>query len=275
MNSFYSSVVDNASWEPAYELHARTENGKPLSSVSLHYRARVSQTTGEDWTDTALTLSTVASDTAARSIPQLKPVKIRPQGGKHFPFNTGVWVQQQQQQQQPIQKNIVVFGQQQQQQQQVPGQFGAFGVANSFPSQQHQALPFGSSNSGNSGGLFGSATRAPQPQSAQPVSNAGLFGTAVLPEAESGATEHPEEEEAFEQVGGPAAFLEPTTVVSESPLAISYAVDSKSTIPSDGVSHQVSVAVLPFETKITHVTAPRVQPNVYLQVSGYFVLLSL
>jgi hypothetical protein len=49
-------------------------------------------------------------------------------------------------------------------------------------------------------------------------------------------THSADEEDSFEQIGEPATLLEPTTVVSESPLAISYAVEGKSTIPSDGVS---------------------------------------
>ena len=57
------SVVSNATWEPTYELHATTENGKPSNSVALHYRARVTQSTGEDWNNTLLALSTVTRTT--------------------------------------------------------------------------------------------------------------------------------------------------------------------------------------------------------------------
>ena len=39
-------VVSGAIWQPTYELHATTDNGKPSSSVSLHYRARIQQSTG-------------------------------------------------------------------------------------------------------------------------------------------------------------------------------------------------------------------------------------
>jgi len=42
---------------------------------------------------------------------------------------------------------------------------------------------------------------------------------------------------------------EPTSVVRESPLALTYHVEGASGVPSDGVPHQVSVAVLPFEAK--------------------------
>lgn len=72
------SVVSNVKWTPTYELHATTVNGKPSSSVSLHYRARVLQSTGEDWNNTTLTLSTIASDTVVKRIPELYPVKVRP-----------------------------------------------------------------------------------------------------------------------------------------------------------------------------------------------------
>jgi len=63
------------------------------------------------------------------------------------------------------------------------------------------------------------------------------------------------------------ALGEPTTVVHESPLALTYHVEGASGVPSDGVPHQVSVAVLPFEAKIMHVTVPKVRPIAYLQAS--------
>jgi hypothetical protein len=72
-------VVSNAQWKPAYELHATTESGKPSPTVSLHYLARITQSTGEDWNNTALTLRTVAFDTVVKRTPQLNPVKIHPQ----------------------------------------------------------------------------------------------------------------------------------------------------------------------------------------------------
>jgi len=55
--------------------------------------------------------------------------------------------------------------------------------------------------------------------------------------------------------------------VHESPLALTYHVEGASGVPSDGVPHQVSVAVLPFEAKILHVTVPKVRPVAYLQAS--------
>ena len=62
-------------------------------------------------------------------------------------------------------------------------------------------------------------------------------------------------------------FGEPTSVVHESPLALTYHVEGTSGVPSDGVPHQVTIAVLPFEAKIQHVTVPKVRPVAYLQAT--------
>jgi hypothetical protein len=40
---------------------------------------------------------------------------------------------------------------------------------------------------------------------------------------------------------------EPTSVVHESPLVLTYRFEGASGLPSDGVPHQVTIAVLPFE----------------------------
>lgn len=56
------------------------------------------------------------------------------------------------------------------------------------------------------------------------------------------------------------------TVINESPLSHSYTVDGRSSIPSDGVAHKVSVAELKFEAKVMHVAVPRVRAQAYLQV---------
>ncbi|KAF7291776.1 hypothetical protein HMN09_01237200 [Mycena chlorophos] len=74
-------IVSNASWSIAYELRASTdENGKPSSSVSLHYRPRIVQTTGEDWTNIALTLSTGDTTVPVQHVPELQPRTIRAHG---------------------------------------------------------------------------------------------------------------------------------------------------------------------------------------------------
>lgn len=56
-------VVLNPTWEPTYELqaHISPSTDQPSSQVALHYRASITQATGEDWKDAALTLSSDSS----------------------------------------------------------------------------------------------------------------------------------------------------------------------------------------------------------------------
>ena len=61
-------MVTKASWTPLYDLRATVEDKK--TSISLHYRARIAQRTGEDWKDVSLVLST-ASPQLGSTIPKL------------------------------------------------------------------------------------------------------------------------------------------------------------------------------------------------------------
>ena len=58
----------------------------------------------------------------------------------------------------------------------------------------------------------------------------------------------------------------PRGVVNKSPLSVTYTVEGKTTIPTDGQSHKVLVASLPLEAAVTHVTTPRKSTVAYLQV---------
>jgi len=70
--------VRNAYWHPLYDLYTTSENGKPTTAVSLHYRVNVRQHTGEDWTNTKLILSTSATDTLNAGVPELDNLIVRP-----------------------------------------------------------------------------------------------------------------------------------------------------------------------------------------------------
>ncbi|KAG8931696.1 hypothetical protein FRC02_002347 [Tulasnella sp. 418] len=71
-----SYVVSDASWTPLYDLRAKVSNDpKERSTVSVSYRASISQQTGEDWNDVDLTLST-ASPLLGSDIPTLRPYHI-------------------------------------------------------------------------------------------------------------------------------------------------------------------------------------------------------
>ncbi|KDR78599.1 hypothetical protein GALMADRAFT_244048 [Galerina marginata CBS 339.88] len=334
-------IVSNVQWKPTYELHATTDNGKPSSSVALHYRARVTQGTGEDWNNTSLTLNTVASDLFVKKIPQLRPVKLQPGAqrstfvpskpamvmnnfvnsnvhGARFGNNQNQQNQQQQQQSKPFNGNTNLFGQPQAatgtsifgstatNSGAAFGGGGAFGAPNVQPSTNLFGAPPAQSTAfggGGGGGFSGFGAPAAQASTslfgaapAHSTIGTGLFGTTVplggapafgfgpapAPvtvdpvliaqyEAELAAAEAmplPEDDDdlgGFEAVDGPANITEPTTVVSETPIAVSFSVHGESTIPSDGVDHQVSVAVLPFEAKISYICIPRIDPRVFLQ----------
>jgi hypothetical protein len=160
-----------------------------------------------------------------------------------------------------------MFGQYQQQVQQAQVQQPVFGA-------------FGGSNATNHGGsipdLIGKLQQQ-QPQTQQyfggSVNSAGSafgssvvtgFGSSALPAAAQ-TTAADDVISTFEEITCPTSS-EPTTVVTESPLSVSYAVEGESTIPSDGVAHQVSIAVLTFESEVTHVCCPKIEARAYLQV---------
>jgi hypothetical protein len=220
-----STVVRHAAWSAAYELHATSEGGVPASSVSLHYRARITQSTGEDWTNVELTLSTADTDLSNQTIPVLSPTKIRPPPSLFY---------------------------------------GAGPPQTQYPVQQQQIASKKAvrHNPAAAGGAFGSAPPPPGAPRRPDVERARAF---AAPPAEEWLNVETDEDDLDE--GQTTALGEPTTVVHESPLALTYHVEGASGVPSDGVPHQVSVAVLPFEAKILHVTVPKVRPVAYLQAS--------
>ncbi|KEP48031.1 mucoidy inhibitor A [Rhizoctonia solani 123E] len=69
-------VVSNASWTPLYDIRAAiAKSPDATSKMMLHYRASITQTTGENWPEVALTLST-ASPQLGSQVPTLSPWKI-------------------------------------------------------------------------------------------------------------------------------------------------------------------------------------------------------
>ncbi|KAH9010280.1 hypothetical protein EDB85DRAFT_1299068 [Lactarius pseudohatsudake] len=65
----------------------------------------------------------------------------------------------------------------------------------------------------------------------------------------------------------PTAVAEPTAVVHESPLALTYHIEGASRMPSDGVPHQLAVAMLPFSATLQHVAVPKARPVTYLHAT--------
>ncbi|CAE7054687.1 unnamed protein product [Rhizoctonia solani] len=69
-------TVSNARWKPLYDIRASiSQTPESDSAITLHYRASITQTTGENWPDVALSLSTASPQLGAK-IPQLSPWRI-------------------------------------------------------------------------------------------------------------------------------------------------------------------------------------------------------
>ena len=144
------------------------------------------------------------------------------------------------------------------------GQQAPFGASQQQPQQQQQQQQslFGQANYGS--GAFG-----------QYAAPAASFGSSVLHSVvqQSQATSGPSADDGWQAVEAdtaadePAPIAEPTTVVHESPLALTYRVEGASRVPSDGVPHQLAVAVLPFAATLQHVAVPKARPVAYLHAT--------
>jgi hypothetical protein len=153
-----------------------------------------------------------------------------------------------------------------------PSAFGGFGstaptTGSVFGGATSSSGLFGSAPAGSSanqafGGGFG-ASDGSRPSGAAPIIRPP--SPIPAPSASFGAQDEDLQDEEFEE------FLDsdPITIVTETPMAIFFSVNGESNIPSDGVDHQVSVAVLPFSAKISYVAIPRMDPRVFLQVISY------
>ena len=209
-----AGVLD-ARWNPLYDLYATSEDGKPSTSVSLHYRVNLSQNTGEDWTGAKLILSTSATDILNAGIPRPDSLVIEPPPSPSTPC---IPVSSRSSRS-PRRRSRVVR------------------ICRSYSptppgSSQAQASIAGSDQEMGFG-LFDNGDAVPS----DPVP------VVLLPQLAQSAT-----------------------VISKSPITVSYMVEALTTIPSDGLSHKVLVATIPFEAIITHVTTPRKSPIAYLQV---------
>jgi len=184
----------NAEWRPLYDLYAYSQDGTPSTSVSLHYRVNLSQSTGENWDDAKLILSASETDILNAGIPISDGLIIEPKP-KPPPSPPS-----------PPRR---------------PRRSRFMDVEEELSSSEHDEK---------------------DSRRTIAVASRNILAT-VLPEMSEGAA-----------------------VVSKSPMAVKYTVDELTTIPSDGESHKVLVAIVPLEATISHITTPRKSPLAYLQV---------
>lgn len=69
-------LVENASWSPSYAVRAPEAGESKRTGVTLEYYASVSQMSGEDWSNVAMTLSTATPSLVAKS-PTLTAMNVR------------------------------------------------------------------------------------------------------------------------------------------------------------------------------------------------------
>ena len=185
--------VSNAQWYPLYDLYASSQDGKPSTFVSLHYRVNLLQGTGEDWNDAKLILSTSETDVLNAGVPKSDGLVIEPE--------------------------------------QPPP-----------PARKRRK-----------------ASSVRTKQTARRTS-----GPIIRLSIDETEDEDDEQDVALDEFL--PEMLEGGAAVSKTPMGVNYAVDGLTTIRSDGESHKVLVATVPFEAAISHITTPRKSPLAYLQV---------
>jgi len=70
-------VVSGAGWQPLYDVRLTQPPDQPTNTLEIGYLAQVTQRTGEDWPDVALTLST-ARPALTETLPELDPWYVGP-----------------------------------------------------------------------------------------------------------------------------------------------------------------------------------------------------
>ncbi|KAF8751572.1 hypothetical protein RHS01_08572 [Rhizoctonia solani] len=220
-------VVNGAGWKPAYELHAITDSKTQAiaNNATLHYHASILQTTGEDWEDVQLTLST-ASSAYSSYVPYL---------GKSI-IKAGT-----------AQCDILrLFGA-------APTNTVGFGSATS-------AYLF---NTGaTSGGLFGAAAtnnvgnHAATSAPSSSVLASGPFSSEATAREEFGVVvESNPDMHALDRVGA---------AVNDQALASTYSIETNVTVQSDDIPHRVTIMSAQLGAKTQYITVPKLSRAVYL-----------
>ncbi|KAI0763312.1 hypothetical protein BD413DRAFT_720002 [Trametes elegans] len=237
-------LVSGITWQPFYDLHATTaSDGRPSSDVSLRYCATITQSTGEDWDNTMLTLSTATSQALKHlSVPPVHPLKVSVVGDGAQATSGG----------------------------------GLFGNSSGPPpgSQPHVGGLFGRAPPAPGPGGFGlnMARTVSQAATAQ-TSSGGLFGSSSAPIVAQQAPQAPQAE--------PAAFATASAlqererdreregesvsaVPNRSSLSVAYRVEGAVSLPSDGQVHKLTIATLDFKAGLSYHCAPRQSRSVYI-----------
>jgi hypothetical protein len=229
-------VVANASWKPLYEIYTTSQDAERSLPLALHYRASITQKTGEDWAGVPLVLSTASNISLPSHIPRLPVYRIRgrdPVGTPTAP-HVGIGL--------PITR---------------PPVFGAGAASQAHGQSTSAGGLFGSnmiSTAGNCNtqpSLFGQPTTAATPVSHSPFAQIPVQPQQI-PEPALPESTHLEEETA-------------SVTLRTSPVPVSYAVSHLVHLPSDETPHTVSITSLQLKADIHRVCVPKIDAVVYLQ----------
>ncbi|CAE6443646.1 hypothetical protein ACGC1H_002527 [Rhizoctonia solani] len=242
-------VVTGASWSPSYELHATTDSRTQAigSTVTLHYHASIVQTTGEDWTDIQLTLST-ASSAYSSYVPTLAKSLVKTGATPPArPFKAYMFGQPSNLAANNPMASKSLFGAPQTNTTTSGGVFGSTAAFGSAATSYTTATSlFGTTSTNN----VGSHTEPTVP------STGGLFGTSE-PTAEESAVivESSPELHALDRVGA---------AVNDQALASTYSIETNVTVQSDDIPHRVTIMSVQLGAKTQYVAVPKLSRAVYL-----------
>ncbi|CAE6406553.1 unnamed protein product [Rhizoctonia solani] len=233
-------VVNGASWRPAYELHTTTDSKTRAiaNTVTLRYHASILQTTGEDWSDVQLTLSTASSayssyvPNLAKSIIKGGAVPVRPptlfgnNNDKRGIFGAAVST-----------TNTAVFG--------------SVAPASTFSTGATSGGLFGAASTINEGSHAATTAASSSVPTNGPFSNSeGTGGEEFGVIVESNPEMH-----ALDRVGA---------AVSDQVLASTYSIETNVTVQSDDIPHRVTIMSMQLNAKTQYITVPKLSRAVYL-----------
>ena len=284
-------MVDNASWSPLYDLRAISQKGRPSSNVHLHYRANLCQSTGEDWNDAQLTLSTRAPEDLDGGIPRANTIQIwEGRDSRYVPsFFTAVSIPPNQRYGRyrsltPVRgKSAVRSPRRPQCHMSRSSSSSRDGRVSRSPIRRaRRRMPVSRSRSksrdksrrrvcrvirrGRSPSRSprrASMSRSPTPP--RRYSPRGGFENRII----RSRSPRLRRSRGSIAVSDPPEYpFHPTeaAMITSDVTSISFIMDGRCSIPGDGKLHRVTIAILPFAATIHHVITPRRSLDAYLQV---------
>ncbi|KAG2114827.1 hypothetical protein DEU56DRAFT_896191 [Suillus clintonianus] len=286
----------SATWKPEYEMHVTTIDGVPSPSVSLTYRCLIFQSTGENWDNVELAVTTAKSRAPSGGLPEPKRTEIRQQGPLVQPDSyhesavkpqiTPLW---------KTPGHGSLFGSAMPSTQQASqGLFGsAFGASHQADSSQ---ASFGAAQGPAAGNVFGASQAQPTATtpglfgstSAQPIASSTLaFGASQFPAQPTATTSGLFGSTSTQPIAGSTlAFgasqfpAQPTATTSglfgskpppySSPQNsnvsnVTHTATAKVSIPSRaaGGCHHVLIATIPLKAIFTRIAVPSIDTRVF------------